>query len=159
MSAQNPASTIPPETLALYEQLVATAPGVQRKGANVPYTSLNGNMFSYLDQQGQLALRLPPEARAAFLARYPTGPVKPYGVVQPEYVYVPSDLLAETEELQPYFAQSVAYAQSLKPKPTIGKTAAKTAAKAAKATSHNSQRRAVAKKEAATAKKKRLAKR
>jgi len=151
MSAPKP-STIPPETLALYEQLVATAPGVQRKGANVPYTSLNGNMFSYLDQQGQLALRLPPEARAAFLSRYPTGPVKPYGVMQPEYVYVPSDLLAETEELQPYFAQSVAYAQSLKPKPTTRKTAAK-------ATSHNSQRRAVAKKEAATAKKKRLAKR
>jgi len=152
MSVQKPASTISPETLALYEQLVATAPGLQRKGANVPYTSLNGNMFSYLDKQGQLALRLPPEARAAFLARYHTGPVKPYGVVQPEYVYVPSDLLAETEELQPYFAQSVAYAQSLKPKPTTRQTAAK-------ATSHNSQRRAVAKKEAATAKKKRLAKR
>ncbi len=151
MSAPKP-SNIPPETLALYEQLVATAPGLVRKGDTVPYTSLNGNMFSYLDKQGQLALRLPPEARAAFLAQYHTPPVAPYGVVQPEYVYVPASLLADTAALQPYFAQSVAYAQGLKTKPTTRKTAAK-------ATSHNSRRRAIAKKERSTAKKKRLAKR
>jgi hypothetical protein len=152
MSAQKPTSTIPPETLALYEQLVATAPGLQRKGARVPYTSLNGNMFSYLDKDGQLALRLPAEARAAFLAQYPTGPVRPYGVVQPEYVYVPLSLLADTAALQPYFAQSLAYAQGLKAKPTTRKTAAK-------ASSAGSRRRAVAKHEAAAKKKKRLAKR
>ena len=146
-----PTSKISPETVALYDRLVAAA-GLARKGASVPYTSLNGNMFSYLDKEGQLALRLPAVAREAFLAHYPTPPVAPYGVVQPEYVYVPADLLADTAALQPYFAQSVAYARSLKPKPTTRKTAAKAA-------SHGSQRRAIAKKQAATAKKKRLAKR
>ena len=151
MSANKPVSTIPPETLERYERLVATA-GLQRKGDTVPYTALNGNMFSYLDQQGQLALRLPAEARAAFLAQYPTPPVNPYGVVQPEYVYVPADLLADTVALAPLFAQSVAYARGLKPKPTTQK-------RAAKASSASSQRRAVAKKEKRVAKEKRLAKR
>jgi hypothetical protein len=109
-------------------------------------------MFSYLDKQGQLALRLPAEARAAFLAEYPTPPVKPYGAEQPEYVYVPAALLADTATLLPYFEQSVAYARRLKTKPT-------TRNRAAKATSHNSQRRAIAKREVANAKKKRLARR
>jgi len=34
--------------LELYERVVATVPGVERKGATIPYTSLNGHMFSYL---------------------------------------------------------------------------------------------------------------
>ena len=151
MTASQPASTIPPENLSLYEQLVASA-GLERKGDTMPYTALHGNMFSYLDKDGQLALRLPAEARAAFLAKYETPPVMPNGVAQPEYVYVPADLLADTLALAPYFAQSVAYARGLKPKPT-------TSNRAAKATSASSRRRAIAKHEAATKKKKRLAKR
>ena len=40
--------SIPAEKIALYEKLVAALPGVERKGADNPYTSLNGNMFSLL---------------------------------------------------------------------------------------------------------------
>jgi hypothetical protein len=47
------------EKLKLYEKLVATNPNVQRKGDTVPYTSLNGHMFSNLSKEGKLALRLP----------------------------------------------------------------------------------------------------
>jgi len=56
--------------LELYEKLVATRQSVERKGATVPYTSHNGHMFSYLSKDGKLALRLPAEARAAFLKKY-----------------------------------------------------------------------------------------
>ncbi len=152
MSANKPVSTIPPETLEFYERLVAGV-GLQRKGDTLPYTALNGNMFSYLDKHGQLALRLPAEARAAFLAQYPAPPpVMPNGLPQPEYVTVPADLLADTPALAPFFAQSMAYARGLKPKPAASH-------RAAKATSASSQRRAIAKYEAATKKKKRLARR
>jgi hypothetical protein len=58
MPAAKPAGAIPPERLASYERAVATLPGVERKGATVPYTSVNGNMFSYLGPTGTLALRL-----------------------------------------------------------------------------------------------------
>jgi len=103
--------------LALYEKLVATQPGMTRKGATVPYTSLNGNMTSYLAKSGELALRLPEGPREAFLKNYRTKLCEQYGMVQKEYVMVPEALLRKTQELKPFFALSVAYGKSLKPKP------------------------------------------
>jgi hypothetical protein len=104
--------------LEWYEKLVATNPEVERKGATHPYTSLNGNMFSYLHPSGSMALRLPEEERGKFLKKYKTTLFEAYGVVQKEYVKVPDDLLANTKELKKYFQLSFQYAQTLKPKPT-----------------------------------------
>ena len=106
------------EILEQYERLVATIPGVPRKGATVPYTSVNGNMFSYLSKEGTLALRLPADPREEFLATYETTLTSAYGVVQKEYVDVPAWLLAETEQLTPWFEASYTYTSGLKPKPT-----------------------------------------
>lgn len=102
----------------LYEKLVATVPGVERKGDTIPYTSLNGNMWSYLSKEGVLALRLPDGAREAFIETYDTRLCRQYGIVQKEYVEVPAALLAKTSELKKHFAASFAYARTLKPKPT-----------------------------------------
>ena len=110
--------SVPPEKLALYEKLVATNPNVERKGATVPYTSLNGHMFSYLTKEGKLALRLPAGDREAFLKKYKSKLVDAYGVVQTEYVEVPDSLLASTRELKKFFDSSYAYVASLKPRPT-----------------------------------------
>src|SRR4051812_46387952 len=90
----------PPEQFALYRKLFARNPAIEVKGATVPYTSLNGNMFSYLSKQGSLALRLPAPEREAFLKKYKTKLCEAYGVVQPEYVEVPDSLLASTKELK-----------------------------------------------------------
>ncbi len=48
-----------PDVLDLYDQVIATQPDVRRKGAKMPYTSVNGHMFSFVTQDGHLALRLP----------------------------------------------------------------------------------------------------
>jgi hypothetical protein len=119
MSAQKK-SPIPAEKVALYEKLVATLPGVERKGADNPYTSLNGNMFSLLHSpEGRLALRLPKEEREQFLKKYKTTLFEAYGAVMQEYVAVPDKLLiSKTKELEKYFAISHAYAKTLKAKPT-----------------------------------------
>ena len=109
---------IPSEKLELYEKLVQTNPEIPRKGASVPYTSLNGHMFSYLNSDGVLALRLPQGEREKFLEKYETKLVEAYGIVQKDYVTVPHSLLADTEELQPYFEMSYGYVKTLKPKPT-----------------------------------------
>jgi hypothetical protein len=113
--------SVPSDKLELYEKLVATNPRVERKGATVPYTSLNGHMFSYLSKQGKLALRLPPAERESFLKKYKAKLCEAYGKVQPEYVEVPGSLLAKTQELKKYFDSSYAYVSSLKPKPTAKK--------------------------------------
>jgi hypothetical protein len=112
---------VPSDKLALYEKLVSTLPNVQRKGATVPYTSINGHMFSYLSKTGTLALRLPEDARELFLKKYKATLCKQYGVVQKEYVEVPDALLKKTSELKEYFALSFAYVGTLKPRPTTRK--------------------------------------
>jgi len=117
-----------PTALELYEKLVATDPRVERKGATVLYTSLNGNMLSYLSKEGKLALRLPPEEREAFLKQYNVRLCQAYGRVPPEYVEVPDSLLSSTRELKKFFDCSYAYAGSLKPKPTTRSKAGRSSA-------------------------------
>ena len=120
-----PTAKAPAEKVKLYEKLVATAPGVERKGATMPYTSVNGHMFSILMPDGHLSLRLPEKERDAFLKKYKSGISVMYGMKMVEYVDVPDSLLAKTKELQKFFSASYAYTSSLKPKPTTKKKAAK----------------------------------
>ena len=105
-----------PEQLAFYEKLVATIPGLERKGDTVPYTSLNGHMFSYLDKEGKLALKLPKTELDAFIEKYKTGYQQAYGIIQKDYATVPDALLKSTYELSEYFIKSHEYVKSLKPK-------------------------------------------
>jgi hypothetical protein len=107
-----------PDKLLLYEKLVSTNAGTELKGATVPYTSMNGNMSSYMSKEGKLALRLPREEMEAFLEKYKARLCQAYGIVQKEYVEVPDELLAKTSELKKHFDVSVEYVSSLKAKPT-----------------------------------------
>jgi len=112
-------SPIPAEKVALYEKLIATIPAVERKGADNPYTSLNGNMFSLLlSPEGRMALRLPEAEREKFLKKHKTSLFEAYGTVMKEYVAVPDALLKKTTEMQKYLAMSYKYAKTLKAKPT-----------------------------------------
>jgi hypothetical protein len=111
-------STIPAERIDLYDRLIATLPGIERKGASVPYTSLNGHMFSFLTPTGGLALRLPVGAREAFLERYQTRLHEAHGTVMKDWVSVPDALFADTEALAPHFHASHSHVAAQKPKPT-----------------------------------------
>jgi TfoX/Sxy family transcriptional regulator of competence genes len=112
-------SPIPVEKVESYEKLLATIPEIERKGADNPYTSVNGNMFSLLlSPEGRMALRLPEDERELFLKRHKTKLYEAYGTVMKEYVAVPDALLGKTKELQKYLRLSYAYAKTLRPKPT-----------------------------------------
>src|SRR5579863_6849710 len=106
---------------ALYDQLIASIPEIERKGDANPYTSLNGNMFTLLHQSQTLAIRLPAEEREKFLKKYQTTLFEAYGAVMKEYVRVPDSLLGKTGELRKYLEISYNYAKTLKPKPTAKK--------------------------------------
>ena len=108
----------PPDKVELYEKLVATHSEIERKGAGIPYTSLNGHMFSYLNAAGTMALKLPKAEIEKFLAKYDAKLMEAYGIIQKEYISVPDSLLENTEELKPYLAMSFDYVKTLKPKPT-----------------------------------------
>ncbi|MCA9690590.1 MAG: hypothetical protein R3A51_09175 [Nannocystaceae bacterium] len=111
-----------PDTLELYERVIATIPGLARKGQKTPYTSRNGHMFSFLTAERELALRLPADAREELLARHDARLCEQHGRVMKEYVIVPAALLARTKALARYFAVSHDYVGALKPKPTTRPT-------------------------------------
>jgi len=108
---------IPAEKLELYDKLIRERPHIKRKGVGLPYTSVNGHMFSFLSAAGSLALRLPADTRQEFLSKYKTNLFLAHGTVLKEYVEVPEKLFRNTGELLPYVDQSYEYAQGLKPKP------------------------------------------
>ena len=109
------------DKIALFAKLVATNPLAVLKGDTIPYTSMNGHMYSYLSQEGVLALRLPEKQRKEFLEKYNSTLMEAYGIVQKEYVVVPDSLLQNTDELKPWFEDSYVYVGLMKPKPTKGK--------------------------------------
>lgn len=108
----------PADSLLRYEALVARHPGVDRKGAKTPYTSRNGHMFSFLDPTGMLALRLPAALRDEFLDSNDSWIVEQHGRMMAEYVAVPDALFEDAAEMNRWFAASVDWIGSLKPKAT-----------------------------------------
>ena len=107
-----------------YDRLIATIHGVERKGAKMPYTSVNGNMSSYLDG-GTLALRLSKDDRDRFITEFATKLHESQGHVMKEYVTVPAAALPNTALLASWFAASWAYVSSLKPKVSRARAPAK----------------------------------
>lgn len=106
------------DNLKRYDQLLATLPVVERKGKTMPYTSVNGNMFSFLTAEGTLALRLPTVEREEFIAEHNTKLMVQHGATLKEYVEVPDQLLKDTDKLSGYLKQSYGYVSGLKPKET-----------------------------------------
>jgi TfoX/Sxy family transcriptional regulator of competence genes len=75
-------------------------------------------MFSFLDVEGGMALRLSDELTDGFLSRYGSGPVVQYGSVMRGYVSVPDDLLRDTEQLGSWFEKACVWIGTLEPKAT-----------------------------------------
>lgn len=100
----------------LYRKLVATNKKVELKGKTLPYTSVNGHMFSALYQDGTVGLRLPEKERSEFIRKYKTTQPVQHGTVLKEYAIVPLALLKNTSKLKTYFEKSFEYVQGLKAK-------------------------------------------
>jgi hypothetical protein len=116
MATAKKVSAIPAAKLELYERLIATCPEIERKGDVHPYTSVNGHMFTYLDQTGVVGMRLPKDELEAFLSKYKTKLFVSYGVVKKDWVTVPDGLLKDTKTLKKYLTVSYEYTKTLKPK-------------------------------------------
>jgi hypothetical protein len=72
---------IPQDKLNLYDQLIATNPEIERKGVTMPYTSVNGHMFTHLSKTGSLGMRLPKDEREAFLEKNHTILFEQHGAI------------------------------------------------------------------------------
>jgi len=106
------------ETLELYDKLVAITPGFERKGKTVPYTSSNGYMFSLLNKDGELGIRLPKDEYKKFIEEFDSSEFRSHGAVMRSYVLVPDKMLEDLSFLAPYLLKAFEYVNSLKPKST-----------------------------------------
>ena len=106
----------PADRLELYEELVASVEGVERKGAANPYTSRNGHMTSFIDKEGEVSIRLDVPDRETFIEQYGARISMQYGKQMKEFVVVPDSLLERQDEIRPWFVRSWEWVATLKPK-------------------------------------------
>lgn len=103
--------------LKLYDEIALMA-GIERKGKTMPYTSSNGYMFSLLNKEAQLGIRLSKEDTKQFLEAYPNcEEFRSYGARMREYVLIPENLLISDKKIvTSYLKKGLTYVNTLKPK-------------------------------------------
>lgn len=103
----------------LYTQYIKEWGKVERKGKKNPYTSLNGHMFSFIDQTNEyLAVRLSKEGKQAYNDKYNLGDVIQHNSVMNGYVEIPKDKFQDKEFVFKMLNESYDFVSSLKPKPS-----------------------------------------
>ena len=105
-------------TEKLYDEIWAAFPEVERKGKSVPYTSMNGNMFSFVSKIGEMAFRVSKDVQKEYLENYGATESIQHGRVMKEYIDVPEKYCEDMDFLNELCAKSIAHAKTLKPKPT-----------------------------------------
>lgn len=100
----------------LYDELIASFPDIERKGKTMPYTSVNGHMFSFISKEGKMGLRLSDEDKNEIMTKYSTQLMVQHGRTMKDFVEVPTELLHEFPEIKIYLQKSFDYTLTLKPK-------------------------------------------
>lgn len=103
------------EVLKVYEEALAMAE-LERKGKTMPYTSSNGHMFSFINKDDEMGIRLSKTDTAAFDAKYGAKPFMSHGATMREYVLIPEELLHQKEELSRYLKKGFEFVNSKLPK-------------------------------------------
>ena len=112
------ATATDPKVLAAFNAMIAGVSGVERKGAVMPYLSMNGNMYAMISKTNVIGLRLGKDDLAAFMAAGGEPFEGTPGFINKEYGAVPATMLADNKALKRWFKVSHAYAGTLKPKKT-----------------------------------------
>ncbi|WP_190809496.1 hypothetical protein [Flagellimonas sp. S3867] len=102
--------------IKIYDKLVANNPNFERKGKTMPYTSANGYMFSLINKDDELGVRLSKETTAEFDKAFGAKPFKSHGATMREYVLIPESLFTDLETLGTYLQKGFEYVMSLPPK-------------------------------------------
>ena len=104
------------EKIEFYDRLIKTNSNLERKGKTMPYTSANGYMFTLLNKDGEIGIRLSKEQGQKFMEEHNTTIYKSYGAVMRGYVLIPERLYDDMGLLTCCLNDSYEYVMSLKPK-------------------------------------------
>lgn len=106
-----------PKVLTAFDAMISGVPDVARKGATMPYASINGNMYASISKANIIGLRLSKTDLAEFLETYQNGLYEGVpGHFMKEYVAISEDLLSNVGTLHKWFRKSHNFALGLKPK-------------------------------------------
>jgi len=103
------------DLLALYEQAIADTGHIDRKGKANPYTSANGHMFSQINKDDQLGIRLPKPRQAELGEQYGAGPFKSYGATMRDYVCLTGEMLATPGLVSGLLEEGFAFVSAMPP--------------------------------------------
>ncbi|MGJ8528719.1 hypothetical protein [Maritalea sp.] len=106
------------KNLDRYQALVSAYFDDVVKGKNNPYTSINGNMYSFLDRDGRICLRLNKVKAATFAPLLGSEPVVQYGSIMKDYVAVPETLFKDETLIAEIFTACRSLSKALPTKPT-----------------------------------------
>lgn len=104
-------------SVEVYDAMIALNPDFERKGKNMLYTSANGYMFSLVNKDGEIGIRLPDESGKKFMETYSTTRFKSHGAFMRGYVLVPESMYGDVELLSAYLKEGYEHVMSLPPKP------------------------------------------
>ena len=104
------------DALKVYDAIVADCNGFERKGKKMIYTSSNGYMFSLLNKDAEIGIRLPKDEAKSFKETYNSDDYYSHGAKMKDYVIVTEALYSNKELLVSYFEKSFAFVNTLKPK-------------------------------------------
>ena len=102
--------------LKIYEGLIENQPEVKRKGKRLPYTSLKGNMFSFISKDGHIGLRFSEEDVEKYINLYGFTEFIQNDRVMVDYVKIPDEFL-ENELLVEFFNECCQHAKTIEPRP------------------------------------------
>ncbi|WP_411895393.1 hypothetical protein [Winogradskyella sp. A2] len=101
------------DALKVYDEIVDACNGFERKGKKMIYTSSNGYMFTLLNKDAEIGIRLPKDKAVKFMEDYNTSHYYSYGAKMKDYVLVPESLWGELGSMVAYFEQSFVFVNSL----------------------------------------------
>lgn len=103
------------DLITLFERAIAASGQYERKGKANPYTSANGHMFSQINKDDQLGIRLPKPRQQALLEAYGAGPFKSYGATMRDYVCLTDQMLAEDRLVTALLDEGFAFVSAMPP--------------------------------------------
>jgi TfoX/Sxy family transcriptional regulator of competence genes len=106
------------ENRNVYDQLIESFAEVDLKGKTMHYTSMNGNMFSFVSKDGEMGFRMTKEDRAHYISKEGATEMIQHNCVMNGYVHVSETMIGDREKLIEIFSKSIEFAKTLKPKPT-----------------------------------------
>ncbi|MEL7107967.1 MAG: hypothetical protein AAGL99_01775 [Pseudomonadota bacterium] len=99
----------------LYHAAISASGQFERKGKANPYTSANGHMFSQINKDNELGIRLPKARQSELLDSHGAGPFKSYGATMRDYVCLTEEMLADQSLITALLEEGFALVSAMPP--------------------------------------------